>query len=136
MRKAFVTAAVIAIAGLAWGLPARGQVQPVPGPGSGVVTVVGRVEVADGMVHARQIGDWRVAVANTPDVRVVNTATVAPAPLPFLKTGVRLQVTWPGGSTQTVRVAQLGGGGWCLIEGSGTPHWINLNMAQAVDEVR
>jgi hypothetical protein len=136
MRKALVTAVGIGIVALVWGLPARGQVQPVPGPGSGVVSVVGRVEVADGSIQARQAGDWRVAVANAPDVRVVNTPTVSPAPLPFLKTRVRLQVIWPGGASQTLRVAQLGGGGWCLVEGSGNPYWVNLNMAQSVEEMR
>lgn len=135
MRKAFVTAAGIAIVGLAWGLQARGQVQQVPGPGSGVVSVVGRVEVADGLIQARQSGDWKVLVANTPDVRVVNTPTVVPAPLPFLKAGVRLQVTWADGSTATIRVVQPGGGGWCLTEGQ-RPAWVNLNLARSVEEVR
>ena len=138
MRKAFVTAAGIVIVGLAWGLQARGassQVQQVPGPGSGVVSVVGRVEVADGLIQARQSGDWKVLVANTPDVRVVNTPTVVPAPLPFLKAGVRLQVTWADGSTATIRVVQPGGGGWCLTEGQ-RPAWVNLNLARSVEEVR
>ena len=135
MRKAFVTAVGIAVVGLAWGLPARGQVQPVPGPGSGVVTVVGRVEVVDGVIEARQSGDWKVAVANAPDVRVVNTPTVAPAPLPFLKVGARLEVVWPDNTTATIRVVQLGGGGWCLTEGQ-RPQWINLSLARSVSEVR
>lgn len=135
MRKAFVTAAGIAIVGLAWGLQARGQVQQVPGPGSGVVSVVGRVEVADGLIQARQSGDWKVAIANAPDVRVVNTPTVVPAPLPFLKVGARLEATWPDNTTLTFRVAQLGGGGWCLTEGQ-RPAWVNLNLARSVGEVR
>jgi len=135
MRKAFVTAVGIAAVGLAWGLPARGQVQPVPGPGSGVVTVVGRVEVADGLIQARQSGDWKVAIANAPDVRVANIPTVALAPLPFLKVGARLEVSWPDNTTATIRVVQLGGGGWCLIEGQ-RPQWINLSLARSVSDVR
>ena len=135
MRKAVIAGVGVVMAGLAWGIPARGQVQAVPGPGSGVVSVVGRVEVADGLIQARQSGDWKVGVANTPDVRVVNTPTVVPAPLPFVKAGVRLLVTWADGSTVTIRVVQPGGGGWCLTE-SQRPAWVNLNLARSVEEVR
>ena len=135
MRKALVTAIGIAVVGLVWGLPARGQVQPVPGPGSGVVTVVGRVEVADGVIQARQSGDWKVVIANAPEVRVVNIPTVSPAPLPFLKVGARLEVSWPDNTTATITVAQLGGGGWCLIGGQ-RPQWVNLSLARSVGEAR
>jgi hypothetical protein len=93
------------------------------------------VEVADGLIQARQSGDWKVAVANAPDVRVVNTPTVVAAPLPFLKAGIRLQVTWNDGSTATIRVVQPGAGGWCLTEGQ-RPAWVNLNLARSVEEVR
>jgi hypothetical protein len=136
MRKAFVTAVVIGVIALAWEFSARGQVQPVPGPGSGVVTVTGRVEIADGMIQARQNGDWRVAVANVPDVRVVNTPTVTRAPLPFVKAGAKLQVTWPEGSVENVRVTQPAGGGWCLIDSNGRARWVNLDLARYVDETR
>jgi hypothetical protein len=93
------------------------------------------VEVADGFIEARQSGDWKVAVANAPDVRVVNTPTVVQAPLPFLKAGVRLQVTWNDGSTATIHVAQPGSAGWCLTEGQRRA-WVNLNLARSVEEVR
>lgn len=135
MRKTVVTSVAAAIAAVALGLTARGQVQSVPGPGSGVVTVTGRVEVVDGMVRAAQNGDWKVQIANAPDVRVVNTATVLPAPLPFLKAGSRLTVTWPDGTVQTIRVGQLGSGGW-VSDDSARGRWLNLSAARSVEDAK
>jgi hypothetical protein len=132
MRNVVVTLAVAAAA-IGLGLTARGQVQSVPGPGSGVVTVTGRVEVVDGVVRSSQNGDWKVTLANVPDVRVVNTPTVAQAPLSFLKTGTTLTVTWQDGSRETIRVGQLGGGGWVRSETPGRRAWMNLDAARAVE---
>jgi hypothetical protein len=138
MRKTAIAVAVaaLAIAAGALSIPASGQVQSAPGPGSGVVSVTGRVEVADGMIRASQLGDWRILVANAPDVRVVNTATVARAPLPFLKQGARVLVTWQDGSTETVRLGQLAGGGWAQTETAGRTRWLNLDGARYVEEAK
>lgn len=133
MRNALVTVAAIGVVGMVWLLPARGQVQSAPGPGSGVVTVTGRVEIADGQIRASQLGDWRVTLANAADVRVVNTPTVVRAAHPFLKTGARVQVTWPDGSTETVAVVQLGGAGWVQGESGARTRWINLDTARYLE---
>ena len=136
MRNAVVTSLAVAGVAVTLGLTARGQVQTVPGPGSGIVTVTGRVEVVDGVVRSIQSGDWKVTLANIPDVRVVNTATVAAAPLPFLKTGTRITLTWQDGSRETVRVGQLGGGGWVLDDSAGRNQWVNLGAARSVEAAK
>jgi hypothetical protein len=136
MRNAVVTFMTVAGLAIALGLTARGQVQTVPGPGSGVVTVTGRVEVVDGMVRSSQNGDWRVTLANVPDVRVVNTSSVMLAPLPFLKQGTRLKVTWPDGTIDTIRVGQLGSGGWVFDDGAGRSMWVNLGLARSVEAAK
>jgi hypothetical protein len=128
MRNAVITSVVAGAAAIALGIGARAQVQTLPGPGSGIVTVTGRVEVADGVIHAVQNGEWKVLVANAPDVRVVNTPTVAPAPLPFLKVGARIAIIWPDGV--------LGGGSWILADGSSRPRWINLTGARSIEDAK
>jgi hypothetical protein len=136
MRNAVVTSMAVAVVAVALGLTARGQVQSVPGPGSGVVTVTGRVEVVDGMVRSTQNGDWKVQIANVPDVRVTNTATVARAPLSFLKTGVRVMVTWQDGTQETIRVGQLGSGGWVFDDQATRRRWLNLDGARSVEDAK
>jgi hypothetical protein len=136
MRNVVVTSIAVAVAAAALGLTARGQVQTVPGPGSGVVTVTGRVEVVDGMVRSSQNGDWKVTLANVPDVRVVNAATVVRAPLPFLQQGVRFKVTWQDGSTQTIYASQLGSGAWVLDDTAGRRLWVNLDVARHVEATK
>ena len=121
MRNALVTTLVIGGIAVALAAGVRGQAQAVPGPGSGVVTVTGTVQIADGMIHAAQVGDWKVAVANAPDVRVVNTPTVARAAWPFLRQGAQVTVTWPDGSTESIRIAQLGGAGGCREAAAAVP---------------
>jgi len=136
MRKAVMTSIAAGIAAIALGIVVRAQVQPVPGAGSGVVTVTGRVEVADGMVRASQNGDWKVLIANAPDVRVVNTPTVANAPLPFLKVGARIAITWQDGSRESAQISQLGGGGWILADRTSRPRWLNLSSARSVEDAK
>ena len=136
MRNALVTTVVAGTAALALAAVARGQVQPVPGPGSGTVTVTGRVEVADGMIRATQLGDWKVVVANAPDVRVVNTPTVGRAAWPFLKAGGRVLVTWPDGSSETLAIAQVGGAGWVQAASAPRTRWVNLDVARSIEDVR
>ncbi len=135
MRNTLVTTVVV-VGALALVAAVRAQVQPVPGPGSGVVTVTGRVEVADGMIRAVQTGDWKVLLANAPDVHVVNTPTVARAALPFLKQRARVAVTWPDGTTETVHIAQLGGGGWVQDSSGARTRWINLDGARYVEDAK
>jgi len=136
MRNAVITSVVASAAAVALAVAARAQVQTVPGPGSGIVTVTGRVEVADGVIHAVQNGEWRVLVANAPDVRVVNTPTVAQAPLPFLKVGALITITWPDGTREPVAISQLGGGAWIRVEGRPQGRWINLSAARSVDDAK
>ena len=136
MHHRVVKALVVAGLAIAVGVAARGQVQSVPGPGSGVVMVTGRVEVVDGMVRSTQNGDWKVTLAHVPDVRVVNTASVAEAPLPFLKQGARLRVTWPDNVVDNVQVGQLGSGGWIRNDAAGRNVWLNLALARYIEESR
>ena len=83
-----------------------GQVQPVPGPGTGIVTVQGEVDVRRlPPIEVGQRGDWRVSLANAADVRVVNTPAVAIAPPTFLRARGRYEVTWPGGERETFTLA-------------------------------
>ena len=136
MRNAVVTSMAVAVVAIALGLTARGQVQPVPGPGSGVVTVTGRVEVVDGMVRSSQNGDWKVQIANVPNVRVVDIATVTRAALPFLKTGARVTVMWQDGTQETIRIGQLGSGGWVFDDSTSRRRWLNLDGARSVEDAK
>ena len=136
MRTKVVTATLMAVAALYWVQSTAGQVQPVPTFGSGTVTVQGEVDVRRmPVIDVGQRGDWRVSLANAPDVRVVNMPAVAMAPLPFLRVGGRYVVTWPAGDQETIAVTQLGGGGWVRATGGGQPRWVNLGWARVVGEV-
>jgi hypothetical protein len=128
MRGKTLGAAAIAIAALLSMQSSRAQVQPVPGPGTGIVTVTGKVDI-DTMpdVAAIQRGNWTVAVSAMPPV--------VAAPLPFLRVGGRYEIVWTGGEKDSVRVAQLGTGGWARVETSQRPRWINLTNARYVEEL-
>src|SRR5262245_5072174 len=81
------------------------QVQPVPGPGTGVVTVVGAVNVANTpSVNAVQSGEWKVSLASSP--------TVVLTPPEFLHLRGRYHIVWSSGQEQTISVLQIGSGGW------------------------
>jgi hypothetical protein len=136
MRTTVGAGVLMAVAALCWARSTDGQVQSVPGPGSGIVTVQGEVDVRRlPPIDAGQRGDWKVSLANVPDVRVVNTPTVTAAPLAFLKAGGRYAVTWPAGDTQRIGVAELGSGGWVRAAGQGRQLWLNLATAKAIQEV-
>ena len=60
-----------------------------------------------------------MSLANVADVRVVNTPTVVPALLTFLKVGGRYEITWPAGERETIAVAQLGSGAWVRARSAG-----------------
>ncbi len=113
MRK-IITGVAIVLVALYLVRSTHGQVQSVPGPGSGIVAVQGEVDVRRlPLIDVGQRGDWKVSLSNVADVRVVNTPTVAAAPLAFLKVGGRYDVTWPAGDRETIGVAQFGSGGGC-----------------------
>src|SRR5262245_55908492 len=109
------------------------QVQPVPGPGTGVVTVVGAVNVANTpAVHAVQSGDWRVSLANPP--------TVVLAPPEFVHLRGRYDIVWNSGQKDTITVLQIGTGGWgAWVRGQtsdGRVRWLNVAAAVSVEELR
>jgi hypothetical protein len=109
---------------------AQQEMLPKPGPGSGVTHVRGSVEVANSpTVLASQQGDWRVAVLNTPSVRV----TEVPSP-GFLRTGARYEITWADGAKETVTVSSIATNGWVEVERS--RRWINLSSARSIREDR
>lgn len=137
MRTKIITGVVAAAAALYWARSIGGQVQSVPGPGSGIVIVQGEVDVRRfPQIAVGQQGDWKVSLANVADVRVANTPAVAAAPLPFLRVGGRYMVTWPVGEQETFEVAQLGGGAWVRAAVDGRFRWLNLTVAKSIDEVR
>ncbi len=136
MRTKVGAGVLMAVAALCWTRSTDGQVQSVPGPGSGIVTVQGEVDIRRlPPIDAYQRGDWKVFLANVPDVRVVNTPAVTLAPLAFLKAGGRYFVTWSAGDTETIGVAELGSGGWVRAAGQGRRRWLNLATAKAIEEI-
>jgi hypothetical protein len=129
MRAKLVTGVLIGVAALGWGRSIEGQVQPVPGPGSGIVTVQGQVDVGRlPTVDVRQGSDWKVTLAQVADVRVVNA-------LPFLRAGGRYEVTWPAGDRETFALAQLESGTWVRAASEGRPRWLNLATARTIEEL-
>src|SRR4029453_17483088 len=109
-----LTCAAVAV----WGQ----QGQPRPGPGSGIVTVAGTVNLGNSPA-VKQEGDWKVSIANAPSVKVENTPSVSLAPLPFIKAGQRYQVIWSAGDTEQIAVAAAGTGAWVRV--SGPERWVN-----------
>jgi hypothetical protein len=134
MHKALVAGTLLAIAAAAW---VNAQGQQFPGPGSGIMNVAGTVNIGNRPgVTAAQEGDWKVAIANAPEVRVSNTPTVALAPLPFLKTGTRYEVTWSASEREVIAITTLGGGSWIRVaaDGGQRARWLNLALARSVAE--
>ena len=136
MRTNVVAGVLIAVAAFSWVRSTSGQVQSVPGPGSGIVTVQGEVDVRRlPPIDAGQRGDWKVSLANVAEVRVVNTPAVTVAPPAFLKVGRRYLVTWPAGDTESVVITELGSSGWSRAAGGARPRWLNLATAKAIEEI-
>jgi hypothetical protein len=128
----------LAGAGLIWtGLSAQQETRSTPGFGSGIVKVVGTVDIGNvPEVLAGQRGEWRVAIANTAAVRVANTPTVLVANPEFVKTGTQYLVVWVTGERDQVMVTQAGSGGWIEVDQPGSlKRWINLSSARSVEEV-
>lgn len=130
---AVVFAVVVTIA---WGRASSGQVQPVPGPGSGIVTVTGKVQIDDVVRVTPAVPDWRVTVGNVPDVRVVNTHGVTLTLPSFVKVGGRYDITWGPNERESIRVAETLPGGWVRADTDGRTRWLNLTLARSVEEVR
>ena len=118
-----VAAAVL----LGIGLAAEQDVRPVPGPGTGIVNVVGSVDVRTlPPVNAAQAGDWKVNVASAPDVRV--------APPPFLKLRASYAVTWSDGVQEMISPEEILPGGWIrAVPVNGRPRWVNLTTARSIE---
>jgi hypothetical protein len=111
--------------------------QPLPGQTSGIVRVAGSVEVANSpTVLSQQLGEWKVGIANVPDVRVVNTPTVSVATPDFLRKGSRWRITWANGEGQVVEVVQTTGGGWVRVAAGARQRWINLATVRSVEDVQ
>jgi len=127
----------LAGAGLLWvAVSAQQEMSPRPGPGSGIMNVTGSVSVTNtpavtvaNSPAVQQQGDWRVAINNTPSVRV----TEVPSP-GFLRTGSRYEITWVDGTSETVTVSSIATNGWIEVERS--RRWINLTSARSISEVR
>jgi hypothetical protein len=120
-----VMAVVACVGAVAWAQ----QGQPRPGPGSGVVTVQGTVNVANSP-GVRQEGDWRMAVVNTPSVTVANSPVVSIAPPAFFKAGLRYQIVWSSGETEQISAGPVGPDGWVRV--AGAERWINLAQVRSV----
>ena len=135
MRSQMIVGGVIAVAALFLVGSSHGQVQPLPGPGSGVVTVHGTVDIGNvPVVSAAQHGAWSVSLVNPADVRVTNTPTVVAAPPSFMKAGARYDVIWSSSEHEVIRVADVSGT-WVRVDASGRRRWLNLATAHGVDEV-
>ena len=131
MRASIAGAIVVAIPLMSVALFAQ-LVQPVPGPGSGIVTVAGNVNVANTpSVHAAQAGDWKVTLANTPPVALT--------PPEFLRPQGHYDVIWSSGLREMVTVVQIGKGGWGgwvkVQTANGRVRWINVAAATSVEEL-
>ena len=131
MRVTVAAAIVFVVALMSAGVVAQ-LVYPMPGPGSGVVTVAGSVNVANTpSVNAAQMGDWKVTLANTPAVLLT--------PPEFLRPRSRYDIAWAGGQRETITVLQIGSGGWGswarVQTSTGRTRWINVAAAASVEEL-
>jgi hypothetical protein len=134
MRARIAVGALLLVAVLSLvGLSAR-QDQRVPGPGSGVATVTGTVNIGQ-IPPVTQAGTWKVAVDNSPEVRVSNRPTVSVASPEFLKQGSRYAITWTDGARENVTISGLAAGGWVRADSGGRGRWLNLAAARSVEEM-
>ncbi|MGB2718066.1 MAG: hypothetical protein WBC51_28020 [Vicinamibacterales bacterium] len=136
LSRGAVIGTMLVVAMLAWVVKPSGQaVRPVPGPGTGIVTVEGTVNVGNTptvavgntpTVNAAQSGNWKVMLANAPSVTVTNPD--------FLRVNRVYIVTWPDRATESVEVAELGANGWIRVERQGRRRWVNLGQALFLEE--
>lgn len=129
MKKSALIIAFCAAAGVWIAVSAQQEVYTRPGPGTGITNVVGSVSIANvPKVMSTQDGEWRVAVGNTPTVRVAEV----PAPS-FVRAGGRYEITWADGTTEAVTAGTIAPNGW--IETDSGRRWINLSTARSVRSV-
>jgi hypothetical protein len=133
MKVRTAMGALVAAAALG-ALAAAQEGQKLPGPGSGIIKIAGTVDVGNmPAVFAHQAGDWKMAVANVPDVRI--STPVAVAPPEFVRKGARYEVTWMSGERQLITVIQVATAGWVRVDGGPRQRWVNLAAARSIDEV-
>ena len=133
IRVALGAAALATILGV---LVYAQETQKVPGFGTGIIKVEGTVDIGNmPLVLAHQSGEWKMTVANAPDVRVVGMPNVSVAAPAFLKKDGRYEVTWSTGDRQLIRVVEIAPGGWIKVDAGARERWINLASARSVDEV-
>lgn len=136
MRAGAVGMLALAVVAVWWGAAAAKQEGArVPGPGSGVVTVAGSVTVENvPTVLATQAGEWKVAVANAPEVRVTSAAPLTFASPEFLKSRDRYVVTWASGERESVVVLEPGAAGWIRVQtDTSRARWINVALARSIE---
>jgi hypothetical protein len=134
--KTIIAVMFAAVVTITWVRSSSGQVQPAPGPGTGIVTVTGHVGINDIVRVAPAVTDWRVVVGNVPDVRVVNTPAVTLSLPSFIKVGGRYEITWGPNERESIRVVETLTGGWVRAESANRPRWLNLTIARGVEEIR
>ena len=144
MRKLFVVIGALGIALVTWvQLRAQQEMQPRPGPGSGIT-------------RAAQQGEWEVAINNTPTVRVADTLQVQVRGPVFLRNRT-YKVTWPNGDEERLTVilapvprpvdrnadrlpersAEMMADTWAEVQtANGNRRWINMTAARSIEEVR
>lgn len=128
--RAGLTVAACGLAAVLWaGVSAQQQeMLPKPGPGSGVTNVTGAVSIAGvAEVKASQHGNWEVAIAGQPEVRL--------ASVPFVRPGGRYEVTWANGDREPVTIAATGPDGWVRVTHP-QDRWLNLQNARSVEADR
>jgi len=132
MRVHVAVGAAVIAAGLGGFLYAQ-ETQKVPGFGTGVIKVEGTVDIGNApVVLAHQSGEWKMTLISPADVRVVNAPSVTVAAPAFLEKDGRYDVVWSTGDKQTIRVAELGTGGWIRVEAADGEQWVNLASARSV----
>ena len=137
MRARLLTAGFVGLLGLILARTISGQVQPVPGPGSGIVTVQGEVDVRRMPVaEVVQRGEWRVSLTSPADTRVLAMPAVSLARPAFVRAGGRYAVVWPNGETETIAVGQSPEGAWVRATVGGRERWLNLAHARAIEEIK
>ena len=144
MRRTFITIAVLVAGLIAW-VGAQQEMQPRPGPGSGIT-------------RSAQHGDWEVAISNVPTVRVATITAGVPLRAPQFIRNRTYKVTWPNGDEERVTVITVpdvratdrnaerdrlperspesSTDGWVEVSSSGARRWINILAARAIQEAQ
>jgi hypothetical protein len=125
-----IALAVGVAAAVVFGVASADQTSTVPRPGTGAVTVQGDVSVKGDVkvvndVNARQSGPWTVGVNG-----LVNTS---PQALPFVRAGKSYVITWSDGSVHPIAPRETHGS-WARIDIDGKVFWVNLALAQSIQE--